>query len=291
MDMDGIHVFVKVVEAGSFSAAARLMKMPKTTVSAKVSALEKRLGVNLLHRTTRRLNVTEAGERYYQHCAKAVHEIELAESALLSVKGKPSGLLKVAAPMDVGHTLLPRIAASFLDKYPGTQIEMRLSNRVIDLVAEGVDVAIRAGSLKDSSMIAKRFFDLSMQLWASPLYLKTFGSPRHPQDLAGHRLVPFAAMKFINLTNGKAEVEVNMDGRVMTDDLEAVMALLIANAGIGLLPTFLAESAAGSGKLAPVLPDWKLKTSNGYSFVYPGQKYPSPKVKAFIETALLLLGD
>jgi DNA-binding transcriptional LysR family regulator len=290
MDLDAIVVFVKVVEAGSFSAAARLMKMPKTTVSAKVAALEKRLGVSLLHRTTRKLNVTEAGELYYRHCAKAVQEIELGESALTAVKDKPSGLLRVTAPVDFGHTLLPRITRAYLEKYPDTRVEMLLSNRFFDLVGEGIDLAIRAGSLQDSSMIARRFFDLSLHLWASPRYLSAVGTPRHPKELVGHRVVSYLAMPSVRLSNGKAEIEVPMDGRVLTDDLEAVMALLIVDEGIGLLPDFLAAEATSSGKLVPVLTNWKLKTSSVYSFVYPGQRYASPKVQAFIDTALTVLG-
>jgi DNA-binding transcriptional LysR family regulator len=290
MDLDAIAVFVKVVEAGSFSAAARLMKMPKTTVSAKVAALEKRLGVNLLQRTTRKLHVTEAGERYYEHCAKAVREIELGESALSSAKDRPTGLLRVTAPIDLGHTLLPRITRAYLEKYPETSVELLLSNRVFDLVGEGIDLAIRVGSLKDSSMIARRFFDLAMHLWTSPSYLASAVEPRHPKDLAKHRFVGYAGMKSVQLSKGRAEVEMPIHARLVVDDFEAIEAMLVLGEGIGLLPDFLAAEAVASGKLVPVLPDWKVQTVGGFSFVYPGQKYASPKVHAFIETALSVLG-
>lgn len=294
MDLDAVAVFVRVVEAGSFSAAARLMKMPKTTVSAKVAALEKRLGIGLLHRTTRKLNMTPAGERYYRHCAKAVHEIELGESALLSVRDRPSGLLRVTAPIDLGHTLLPKVARAYLDSYPDTRVEMLLSNRLFDLVGEGIDLAIRVGSLKDSSMIARRYFDLSMHLWASPRYLKAAGMPRHPKDLAAHRCVTYAGMDPVRLTRatrGKAEAKASMPSRMVVDDFEAIKAMLILGEGIGLLPDFLAADAATSGALVPVLADWKLKAGGGFTFVYPGGKYASPNVQAFIDTALALLGE
>ena len=147
MDLDAIAVFVKVVEAGNFASAARLLNMPKTTVSAKVAALEKRLGTILIQRTTRKLYVTQAGEQYYRHCATAVREIALGEAALMATHNTPSGVLKLTAPVDLGHTLLPKIVHAYLERYPGTRVELLLSNRMADLVGEGIDLAIRAGRL------------------------------------------------------------------------------------------------------------------------------------------------
>src|SRR5690242_4315958 len=159
--MDEVSVFVKVVEAGSFSAAARRLSMPKTTVSARVAGLEKRLGVRLIQRTTRKLRMTEAGEKYFHHCAIAVREVELGEAALQAVKGKPHGVLKVTAPPVMGDTLLPRIAHTYAMRYPDVSLDLTLTDRVIDLVEEGVDLAIRAkGALKDSSLIARRFCEV-----------------------------------------------------------------------------------------------------------------------------------
>ena len=158
--MDAISVFVKVVEAGSFSAAARRLGMPKTTVSAKVAGLERRLGVRLIQRTTRKLRMTEAGEKYFRHCAIAIREVELGEAALQSTKGRPYGVLKVTAPVAMGQHSLPRIARAYAAKYPDVSLELILTNRVVDLVEEGVDLAIRwAGELRDSSLIARRFFE------------------------------------------------------------------------------------------------------------------------------------
>lgn len=286
MDLDAIRIFVKVVDSGSFSGAARLLKMPKTTVSAKVAALEKRLGTSLLHRTTRKLNMTEAGQRYYEHCARAVQEIELGEAALSSAMDRPSGLLRVSVPVDVGHALLPRITRAYLDAYPDAAVEMILSNRLSDLVGEGIDLAIRAGSLKDSSLVARRFFDLSVHLWASPGYLQGAGRPRTPEELAGHAVVGFTGMRSLQLSKDGHAVEVPIQGRVMADDFEAVRAMLVLDQGIGLLPDFVAAEAQAAGALAPVLEDWTLKSFGGLSFVYPRQKYASPKVRAFIDTAL-----
>lgn len=291
MDLDAISVFVKVVEAGSFSAAARLMNMPKTTVSAKVAALEKRLGVVLIQRTTRKLYVTEAGEQYFQHCANAVREIELGESALLSSRGTPTGLLKITAPVDLGHTLLPKIIHAYLERYPGTTVELLLANRIFDLVGEGIDLAFRGGPLKDSSLIAKRFIPINIHLWASPRYLDETGAPRRPADLAKHRLIAHSSMKSVHLTNGKSTVKVAIASRLLTDDYEAIKAMAMVDAGIVWLPDFLAADATAAGTLVPVLPSWKTEGVGGFSFVYPGQKYASPKVQAFMALALAMVAD
>jgi DNA-binding transcriptional LysR family regulator len=149
-NLDAIPVFVKVVEAGSFSAAARLLNMPKTTVSAKIAALEKRLALKLIQRTTRKLHVTEAGMKYFRHCANAIRELELGEAALQSAQSEPTGLLRVTAAVDIGHVVLPRITRAYLARYPGTSVELLISNRIVDLIGEGIDLAIRAGTLKDS---------------------------------------------------------------------------------------------------------------------------------------------
>ncbi len=289
MDLDAIAVFVKVVEVGSFSGAARLLKMPKTTVSAKVAALEKRLGTILIQRTTRKLFVTEAGEQYFRHCANAVREIELGESALLAAQSAPTGVLKITAPIDLGHTLLPRIVHAYLEQYPGTSVELVLSNRISDLVGEGIDLAIRAGRLEDSSMIARRFMPITIKLWASLSYLAGAGSPAHPRELAKHRLLALSSMRTSHLTNGKATAPVEIASRVVTDDFETVKALLIAGEGIGWLPDFIVADAVSAGTLAPVLPAWMMEDVGGFSFVYPGKKYASPKVQAFIATALSIV--
>ena len=176
--VDAIAVFVKVVEAGSFSAAARRLGLPKTTVSAKVAGLEKRLGVRLIQRTTRKLRMTEAGEKYFHHCAIATREVELGEAALQSAKEKPYGVLKVTAPVDLGHAVLPRIVRAYAGKYPDVSVELIVTNRIVDLVEEGIDLAIRwAGALKDSSLIARRFIETRSNLWASPKYMKALASP------------------------------------------------------------------------------------------------------------------
>jgi DNA-binding transcriptional LysR family regulator len=284
--IDAIPVFVKVVEAGSFSGAARLLDMPKTTVSAKVAALEQQLGVKLIQRTTRKLHVTEAGVVYFRHCANAIRELELGEAALQETKGEPTGLLRVTAAVDIGHLVLPRIVQAYLVRYPNTSIEMLVSNRVVDLIGEGVDLAIRVGTLKDSSLIAKRFFDVGTTLWASPDYLKKIGAVSHPRNLAKAAFVGFRGMNTLRITNGKSNIDVPMTGRIIADDLLAIKALAVLGEGIAWLPDFLAADAAKAGALVAVLPAWKSTSmGNHIHFVYAGRKYASPKVQAFIKVA------
>jgi DNA-binding transcriptional LysR family regulator len=290
--VDAIAVFVKVVEAGSFSTAARRLGIPKTTVSAKVAGLEKRLGVRLIQRTTRKLRMTEAGERYFHHCAIATREVELGEAALQSAKEKPYGVLRVSAPVDFGRAVLPRIVRAYTTTYPDVSVELIITNRIVDVVEEGVDLAIRwAGSLKDSSLVARRFIETRSNLWASPTYVKALGNPTHPRELDYAAFFAHPVLKTVILTNGKSDFELQLNGRVGSDDLEVIAALIALGEGIAWLPDFLVKEAVEAGKLVRVLSQWRPKKEQlwTYYFVYAGRRYALPKVEGFIQTALELI--
>ena len=288
MDLDAAAVYVKVVETGGFSAAARALNMPKTTVSAKIAALEKRLRVSLIERTTRKLRVTEAGEKYFHHCANAVREIELGEAALQLAQEKPTGLLRITAPVDIGRSVIPPITRAYLEKYPETRVELAITNRVVDLVGEGFDLAIRIGALKDSSLVAKRFFDLYNGLWASPAYLLAAGRITQTRQLSHARFVCRTSARSVHLQRGKSKVEVPIKCRVSADDMETVKALVVLGEGIGALPDFVVnvDNAVKTGVLVPVLPEWEVKSGSSFYFVHAARKYASPKVRAFIELAI-----
>ena len=290
MDLDGIEVFVKVLESGSFSRAARLLGMPNSTVSAKVSALEKRLGVTLLQRTTRKLRATPAGETYFQQCVLALERLQAAESELTSAQREPQGLLRVTAPADIGHSLLATLVCGFLQRYPKAEVELGVTNRVLDLIAEGVDLAIRAGALADSGLIAKRFSVGHFGLWASPAYLKKRGTPSHPRDLAPQECLRFSLFKDnrVQLTNGKERARVVTSGRLRADDFETLKALALLGEGIAYLPSFLCVEEAGQKRLQRILPEWRGDAVT-FSFVYPAQRFVAPKVRAFIAVAEELL--
>lgn len=287
MNLDGIDIFVKVVQAGSFTLAARQLGMPVTTVSGKIAALEKRLGVTLIHRTTRKLNVTEAGEAFYKRCVRALAEVEAGEKELTSARSEPEGVLRLTATADVARVLLAPIVTDYLKSYPKVRVEIIATNRLVDLIGEGIDLAFRFGSLKDSTMIARKFIETGASLWASPGYIKKKGAPRHPRDLGKHSGVSYSSMAFdkIRLQRNDEEIEVPFQGRLLVDDMEVIKTFVLQGQGVGLIPDFLCEEENQSGKLVKVLPQWGWGVFQ-LSFVYPAQRFVAPKVHTFIESAL-----
>ena len=283
MDLDGIAVFVKVVQAGSFSAAARRLGFPNTTVSAKVARLEKRLGVTLIQRTTRKLHVTPAGRSYFERCLRALEEIEAGEAEMTLSAAEPRGLLRITAPGDVAHGLLPQLIGRFLERYPQTRVELLVANRVLDLVAEGVHLGVRGAALHDSSLVARRFMTVSGALWASPAYLAKREAPRTPADLARHEFIRFPRFgaRELRLTDGRSRVDLPAHGRLAIDDLETIRNLALQGRGIAMLTDYLARDA----RLVRVLPRWTWM-AGALSFVYPGQRFVPANVRAFIDTAL-----
>jgi len=286
VDLDGIAVFVKVVQAGSFSQAAKLLNMPNSTVSAKVAALEKRLGVTLLQRTTRRLHLTEAGEGYFRRCMTALEELHAAENELAIERGETKGVLRLTAPVELGRSALPPVLDVLMRRHPAIKIDLIITNRLVDLVVENIDVAVRAGPLKDSGLIARRFVLGQFGLWASPSYLKNNSVPRNPDELKEHdclRFAPFTGRK-LQLTNGRERAQIALAGRITADDFEALRALAVLGWGIALLPSFLCAEEAKERKLVSVLPNWR-GDSVTISVVYPAQRFVSPKIRAFITAA------
>ena len=285
MNLDGIDVFVKVVQSGSFTQAAKLLNMPITTVSGKVANLEKRLGITLLNRTTRKLHLTENGEAFFKRCVTAMAEIQAGENELSTSKSELEGLLRITSSLDVGQILLPPIMRSFLKEHPKLQIELSLTNRVVDLVGEGVDLAIRIGKLKDSTLIARKFIDAQGCLWASPSYVKKYGQPQQPKQLKEHKFVNFSRVgNSIKLTKNNVVVEVESTGQIIVDDMSTLKTFVLGGDGIGMIPNFLCEEEEASGKLVRILPTW-ISGGISLSFVYPPQRFVSPKVRAFIEWA------
>jgi DNA-binding transcriptional LysR family regulator len=285
MELDGIAIFVKVVQAGSFSGAARLLGMPNTTVSAKVARLEKRLGVTLIQRTTRRLNITPAGQAYFERCARGLGEIEAAEAEVSLSAAEPRGLLRITAPGDVAMGMLPPVVSRFLARYPRTRVEVLVANRVVDLLAEGVHLAIRAAALRDSTLVARRYMHFTGALWASRAYVARKGVPRTPAELEQHDCLVFPRFSAgpLRLADGRSIMEVSPQGRLAVDDPQTLRNFLLLGEGVGTLPDYLARDT----RLVRVLPRWTW-TSGALSFVYPGQRFVPASVRAFIDTALAM---
>jgi DNA-binding transcriptional LysR family regulator len=286
MDLNEVAIFIKVVQLGSFSQAAKQLGMPNSTVSSKISSLEKRLGTTLIHRTTRRLNITPAGETYFKKCLQGLEEIRAGENEIAASHGEPQGLLRVTAPVELGGSVLPLIIANFLNNYPKVRIELLLSDRRMELLAENIDLALRAGELKDSSLIAKKLGYDDFSPFASPKYLKANGSPHHPRELKDHQCLHFAPLgiETWKLLGPKGSLNVAVPGRVIINDLNLIKKLAVAGMGIALLPSFFCNSEVSSEKLVHVLPEWHTIRSPIH-FVYPAQKFVTPKLSAFIKLA------
>ena len=284
IDLNAVAIFVRIVETGSLSAAARTLQIPKTTVSKRLAVLEEALGVALITRTTRKLRLTEAGKAYFEHSLAAVRRLEQARVEMTSARDHPSGLLKITAPVDISHTVLGRVTDAFLLRYPGVRIEMMVTNRVVDILGEGIDLAVRAGAMRDSGLVGRRFMELTSNLYASPEYLRRHKVPLQPVFCRLYWLRRNAAAL---CCQGTFIREITAKPRIIVDDLETVKELVTLGTGIGWLPDFLAQTDAG--KLLPAVPEWRANSAGDVHFLYANPKHPSINVKAFVALAIEML--
>jgi DNA-binding transcriptional LysR family regulator len=286
MDLNEVAVFIKVVQLGSFSQAAKQLGMPNSTVSGKVSSLEKRLGITLIQRTTRRLNVTPAGQAYFKRCIQGLEEIKAAETEIAAIQGEPQGLLRITAPIELGGTILPIVISEYTRKFPKVSVETLLTGQRLDLLSENIDLAIRAGDLKDSSLIAKKIGSVYFAPFATPKYLKANGTPAHPRDLRQHRCLHFTPLGYgeWRLNGPKGALNVPIVSHVIANDLALIKAMALTGDGIAMLPTHIIYSEVSAGKLVRVLPEWKSNVTPVH-FVYPAQRFVTPKLSSFIEVA------
>ncbi len=292
MNLNEIAVFVKVVEAGSFVGAATLLGLPKSTVSSRFGALEARLGVTLIRRTTRKLHVTDAGLAYYQKCLRALSEIQSAEAEIVSGQATPQGILRVTAPVELGVTLLPRVITEFNKKFPQVDVEVILSDQTVDLLGDGIDLGIRAGTLRDSSLVARKLGSVYFAPFASQKYLRNNPEPRTPKDIDRHCVIQFAPLGSVewNLVGAKDRAKVRLRRKLVVNDLNLVKALTEAGLGVALIPTFLCYQEARAGKLVRILGNWRTQTRPVH-LVYPSQRFAAPKLRAFLEVATPLLKE
>ena len=286
MDLNEIAIFIKVVQTGSFSQAAKLLAMPKSTVSMKISNLEKRLSTTLIQRTTRKLNITPAGQTFYQRCLLGLEEMKAAESELFSLHSEPQGLLRITAPLDLGSSILPGIISDFTNKYPKVEVDVLLTDRRVDLLSENVDLAIRAGHLQDSTLIAKKLGSVYFAPFASPKYLKTHPGILKPKDLLFHLGLHFSpgGTSDWKLNGPKGNIDVPVKSKVTINNLMMIKAMTLMGEGVGFLPTYFCYPEVKSGKLIRLLPEWKSALTPVH-FIYASQKFVSPKLSAFIALA------
>jgi len=283
MDLNEIAVFTRVVQAGSFTAAAKALGMPKSTVSRKVSDLEERLDARLLQRTTRKLSLTDAGRTYFDYGVRIVNELEAAESAVGSLQDKPRGLLRVTTGMN--PSWLGDVIVEFMKRNPELQVEVLATGRNVDLVEERFDVAIRAGALADSSLVARKLGNSTSFLVATPGYLKKHRRPRSPDDLKGHACLVFGTGSMsveLRLERGDERVQVPVSARLLVSDFDVLYSATIGGLGIGLIPAFRAIDDLRAQRLERVLREWSAPAIPVH-VVYPTARHLSAKVKAFID--------
>ncbi|MGO7133581.1 LysR substrate-binding domain-containing protein [Rhizobium leguminosarum] len=255
--LNDMALFVEVVKAKSFRGAAEAINVPNSTLSRRISALEKAIGLRLLHRTTRRIELTEAGQIYFERCKRIVDEARLAHEQLGEMLEKPSGLLRVSLPVDFANTYLAPLIAEFAGLYPGINFEFDLTPRKVDLVAEPVDVAIRMGEPEPSHMIARPLARLSPHLFASPRYLELKGEPKSPSDLSDHQCLYMLKAKIWTLDNGKETVAIQIDGRFQLNSVGMIRRLASLDMGIAMLPDEVVSEELADKKLRRVLVDWR----------------------------------
>lgn len=282
-DLNAAHLLVEVVQAGSFTAAGRALGLPKSTLSRKVSELERRLGARLLHRSTRQLSLTDVGAAYYERALRAVQDLAEAESLVVDSQNVPRGVLRVTAPPELGASFLARTLPDFCAAHPEVDVVLDLSGRHVDLVAEGFDLALRAGTLPDSSLIAKRVFSGTHNLYASPQYLERRGEPRQPEEIPQHDCLVFGRQPEATWTleSSRRRARISVRGRVAIRDYGYLRSTAVAGAGIAILPDLLVGADLHHGRLRRVLPDYSHATDALY-VVYPSREFLPAKTSAFV---------
>jgi len=281
-----LETFSAVVENGSFTGAADALGISKPVVSKQVSLLERHLGVQLLHRTTRRLRLTHAGEVFASYAQRIMSDVREAEQSVLPLQHEPQGRLRISAPESLAMSLLPEVLLNFQQQFPRIELDIHISGRLVDLVEEGIDVALRVGKLEDSSLMARLLMPCSFHACASPEYLKKHGKPKHPGELETHNCLIYSQAPHPNNwllrdEQGKS-ISIKVNGNLRSDTGNILMNAALNGNGIFIAPTFMIVSALEEGRLETVLDQYTPMTTGLYA-VYPYSKLVSTKVRAFVD--------
>ena len=280
-------VFVTVVEQGSFVRAADALQLTSSAVSRRIKALEDRLGIRLLHRTTRRLSLTEAGELYFRRSADILEQIEDTERVTAQLNTTPRGRLRVAASITFGHAHIVDLVPKFLAEYPGITLDLMLSDAMVDLVEEGIDLAVRSGPLADATLVATRLLTSQRIVVATPGYLGRHGIPNTPAELREHNcLVRSAGSRVFNewtFQVGERRETVTVDGNFVANDAESL--LKATHAGLGIIQTgsYIVDAAVRRGELVPILEPYVIPDDAPIHAVYASRANLPAKVRAFID--------
>ena len=287
MDQHGeMAVFVRVVEHESFSSAARALKLTPSAVSKLIGRLEDRLGARLLNRTTRRLSMTEEGHAFYQRCVPILSAIDEAEMAVTELHAEPRGLLKVNASTAFGQFHIQPLIPKFLERHPDLRIQLTLSDSLVNLVEEEVDVAIRIADMPDSTLIAKKLSAVHRTVAAAPSYIEKFGIPKSPEDLKNHNCLTLSFETSLNQWEFKGSdgpQRIRVRGSFETNNAAALYEAGLAGLGLFRAANFVVGSDFKEGRLIPVLEDYEMINQVNIYAVYPHSKHLSPKVRAFVD--------
>ncbi len=288
-NLNNMLIFAKVAELGGISSAARALHMPKSTVSRRLSQLESELGIRLLQRTTRAVHLTEAGRIYFQHCRRVAEEVHNASASVSSMLEKPRGILRIGASVTMGQQLVAPLIGEFINRYPDVQIELNLTNRRVDLIAEGYDMVIRVGHLDDSSLISKHLGSAFGKLYASPDYLQQQGVPVEVTDLLSHRLLimsdTISPHQWTLVNSDNHQETIAFQAFATVNDFAVIKRLAVDGVGIAKMPDYLAVNELRQGLLQEVLTDWRTPAFSYYA-VYPSRRGVPLKVRAWLDFLL-----
>jgi DNA-binding transcriptional LysR family regulator len=290
--LTAMKVYCSVVENDSLAGAARTLNISPSVVSKQLSALEDRLGVRLLNRTTRRVSVTEVGTAYYDRCKRIIADVDEAEIAVSRTHSEPRGLLRITAPSTFAHRHVTPHLPKFIDRYPEVEVQVQVNDRIVDLVDDGIDLAIRIAQLKDSSLIARRLAPNHRSIVATPEYLKTWGIPERPEDLPQHALITWPAGNPINdwhfVVDGQEQM-IRTKGTISMNNGDSILSTVLAGGGLAMMNSFMTGEYVQDGRLLPVLEDYVREDVPIYA-VYPSSRHLSPKVRAFVDFLVEIYG-
>jgi DNA-binding transcriptional LysR family regulator len=289
---DGMRAFVRVVESGSFTKAADNLRWSRTTVTQLVQQLEARLQLKLLHRTTRRVNVTTDGAVYYERVVRLLAELEDIEGNLPGAPTSPRGLLRVDVPSPLANILLVPALPAFYARFPNIQLEMGASDRNVDLIGDNVDCVVRGGAIKDQGLVARHVGDLQLGVYAAPAYLAQSGTPLHPEELrdAPHRIVQYRWGSKLPYAMTKGDERVTLAGRYLLaiDDGNAYLTAGLSGLGVLWLPAYMAQEHAATGALVQLFTDWRIDPMPLH-VAYPPNRYARTSLRVFIDWIVELM--
>ncbi|MFC0269651.1 LysR family transcriptional regulator [Kushneria aurantia] len=286
LNLKGLSAFVRTADLGSFVAAGRVLGLSPSAVGKAVTKLENQLGVRLIQRSTRSLRLTDEGRAFHERCRRILDDLDDAHESLLRTRETPRGRIRVSCPVIAYHFLVP-VLPEFMARYPEIGLDLDFSDRIVDLIEEGVDVAIRSGQLPDSRLVARALRPFRLLLCASPGYLKRHGTPRCPRELSGHRAIGFrypnsGKLQQWPLCQPEQDPEPRPDYVMTCNNMEALRGAVTRGLGIGCMPDFLAADPLASGALVAVLLD-HLDAPGQFNLIWPSSRHLSPKVRVFVD--------